>query len=168
MRTPLAAVLAMVLAIGCTDQIAPTAPEAPGPNLAVITNDFVPLQLNVFISCANDGSGEVAEMSGRLHVLETQTTNAAGGSSSTLHFQPMNVKGFGDVTGDRYNANGLTRFSTTIGPGGLPFSDTFVNNFYIIGQGPGNNFQVHSTMHITINANGVVTANVDNGWAVCA
>jgi len=29
---------------------------------------------------------------------------------------------------------------------------TFVNNFRIIGQGPGNNFLVHKTLQIKINA----------------
>ena len=42
-----------------------------------------------------------------------------------------------------------------------------MNNFRIIGQGPGNNFLVHETFHVTINANGVVTATVDNFSVEC-
>ena len=42
------------------------------------------------------------------------------------------------------------------------FTQTFVNNFRIIGQGPGNNFLVHEVFHITINANGDVTVIHDS------
>ena len=39
---------------------------------------------------------------------------------------------------------------------------TFVNNFRIIGQGSGNNFLVHETLHITVNADGTITVFHDN------
>jgi hypothetical protein len=42
-----------------------------------------------------------------------------------------------------------------------------VNNFRLIGQGSGNNLQVHQNVHITINANGTVTATVDNTSVDC-
>jgi len=42
-----------------------------------------------------------------------------------------------------------------------------VNNFYMIGQGPGNNFKVHETYHYTIDANGELTAFVDNFSVTC-
>ena len=45
--------------------------------------------------------------------------------------------------------------------------DTFINNFRIIGQGPGNNYLVHQTVHLTVNANGVVTASVSNSSVEC-
>jgi hypothetical protein len=44
---------------------------------------------------------------------------------------------------------------------------TFVNNFRIIGQGPGNNFLVHETMHITLNAAGFLTVFHDNITVDC-
>ncbi len=40
------------------------------------------------------------------------------------------------------------------------FSDTFVNNFRMIGKGPGNNFLVLATTHLTFYANGDLTADV--------
>ena len=39
---------------------------------------------------------------------------------------------------------------------------SFINNFLMIGQGPGNNFLVHENFHLAINANGDVTAVHDN------
>jgi hypothetical protein len=47
------------------------------------------------------------------------------------------------------------------------FNQTFVNNFRIIGQGPGNNFVLHENFHLTINANGEVTTVHDNFSADC-
>jgi hypothetical protein len=45
--------------------------------------------------------------------------------------------------------------------------ETFINNFRIIGQGPGNNFLVHENSHVTINANGVITSFHDNFTVEC-
>jgi hypothetical protein len=42
-----------------------------------------------------------------------------------------------------------------------------VNNFRIIGQGPGNNYLVHETMHFTINADGTTTVSFDNLTVDC-
>jgi hypothetical protein len=82
------------------------------------------------------------------------------------HFQPQDISGTGFVTGDKYQGTGITQTSNTFSTP-LPIEFTFVNNFYMIGQGPGNNFKVHETFHFTINANGVVTAVVDNFRVTC-
>ncbi|MBI4420235.1 MAG: hypothetical protein HY560_05360, partial [Gemmatimonadetes bacterium] len=47
------------------------------------------------------------------------------------------------------------------------FNTTYVNNFRIIGEGSGNNLLVHATSHITVNANGELTAVVDNFSVEC-
>jgi hypothetical protein len=66
------------------------------------------------------------------------------------------------TTGDKYQATGVTRTSFSMSLQNDQANTTFVNNFRIIGQGPGNKFLVHETAHITINANGTVTVNHDN------
>jgi hypothetical protein len=48
-----------------------------------------------------------------------------------------------------------------------PFDVTFVNNFRIIGASDANNFMVHTTVHMTVNANGEVTATVLNTNISC-
>ena len=80
------------------------------------------------------------------------------------HTQPQGISGQGLTTGDKYQATGVTQdqFNVTVGQ-----EETFVNNFRMIGQGPGNNFLVHETFHITINADGTVTTVVDNFGADC-
>jgi hypothetical protein len=51
--------------------------------------------------------------------------------------------------------------------GVVGFEETFVNNFRIIGQGPGNNFLVHENFHITVNVNGTLTVFRDNFSVEC-
>lgn len=80
------------------------------------------------------------------------------------HFQPQGISGTGLTTGDKYQATGVTQqeFNATAG-----LTQKFINNFRMIGQGPGNNFLVHETFHVTITPNGDVTSTVDNFSVEC-
>jgi hypothetical protein len=133
---------------------------------AVTQNEVVPFAQIVFVPCANGGAGEFVLIEGNLHILMTFTING-NNVSGKIHFQPQGVKGTGLTTGDTYNATGVTQehFEDSL-QNGL-FTDTFVNNFKIIGQGPDNNLLIHQTVHITINADGEVTAEVDNTTVEC-
>lgn len=129
-------------------------------------NDRSEIALTVFISCAADGAGEVVDLAGTLHTLISFTINGNNVSGYT-HFQPQGIVGVGETTGNRYHATGITRESFRNSFRNGQANDTFVNNFRIIGQGPGNNFLVHETEHFTINANGSVTVFHDNFSVVC-
>ena len=130
-------------------------------NAALQVNSAADITLSVFVPCAAGGAGEIVDLSGPLHTVITLTING-NEVSGYLHFQPQGISGTGATTGDKYQATGVTRtsFSTSLHNGQA--NTTFVNNFRIIGQGPGNNFLVHETAHITINADGTVTVNHDN------
>lgn len=133
---------------------------------AVDFNASQTIGLSVFVPCAAGGAGELVDLSGSLHTLITFAANknhVAGYS----HFQPQGISGVGETTGDKYQATGVTLESF-----GVSFQDghatvTFVNNFRIIGQGPGNNYLVHDTEHITFNANGTLTVFHDDFSAAC-
>jgi hypothetical protein len=133
---------------------------------AVVVNDKTDISLTVFIPCAVGGTGEVVDLSGPLHTLISFTINN-NNVSGDFHFQPQGISGTGETTGDKYQATGITResFKASLQNGQANF--TFVNNFRIIGQGPGNNFLVHETLHLTINANGTVTVFHDNFSVDC-
>ena len=124
-------------------------------------NFAFPVTIVAFVPCANDGAGEFIQVTGNLHVL-THTIVNQSGITEKLHFQPQGIAGTGLDSGDKYQATGVTQqiTHTSSDPGVLIIS--FVNNFRLIGQGPGNNFLVHETVHITANARGVQTASVDN------
>jgi len=126
----------------------------------------MPIDLFVFVPCANGGAGELIEVAGPLHVLSQVTISNTGRLLVYDHFQPQGISGTGFVTGDKYRGTGITQFKNTFG-GPFPVTFTFVNNFYMIGQGPRNKFKVHETFHFTINANGEQTAFVDNFRVTC-
>jgi len=123
-----------------------------------------PLDVVVFVPCAAGGAGELVELTGTLHDLFHITADGNGGFHVKQHDNPQELAGPGLTTGAKYQGNGVTQqeFNAKAGE-----TQTFINNFRIIGQGPGNNFQLHENFHITINANGDLTASVDNFSADC-
>jgi hypothetical protein len=133
----------------------------------VTTNLSLPLNMMTHVPCANGGNGEIVQLSGELHLLTTLTIN-----DNTIHVsqhaQPKGVSGIGMVTGDKYQATGVTRSDTN---GAVvttfPYNTTYINNFRVIGPGPGNNYLVHATIHTTIDANGRITAQVTNTSSEC-
>lgn len=129
-----------------------------------VVNVSIPTTIIVFVPCANGGAGETVTLTGDLHVLMNITFDNAGGVHVKEHFQPQGISGVGDITGAKYQATGVTQdeFNAKFG-----YEETFVNNFRIIGQGRGNNFLVHEVFHVTINANGDVTAFFDHFSADC-
>ena len=130
-------------------------------NAAVQVNDTTDINLTVFVPCALGGVGEVVDLAGPLHTLISFTING-NNVSGYSHFQPQGITGTGETSGNKYQATGVTQqsFAQSLQNGQSNF--TFVNNFRIIGQGPGNNFLVHETLHVTINANGTATVYHDN------
>ncbi len=145
-----------------------TAPTVLTPARAVVftENLSIPIELFVFVPCADGGAGEDVVLSGFLHILVHQTIND-NRFRVKLHFQPQGISGSGVSTGDKYQATGVTQetFGGSFVNG--QFTTTFINNFRIIGQGRGNNFLVHQNAHVTFNANGEITAEVDNFSVVC-
>jgi hypothetical protein len=123
-----------------------------------------PVDLFVYVPCANGGTGEYVELTGSLHQVFTVTLNADGGVLMSSIVHPQGISGTGFTTGDKYQGTGETRSTFTSKVG---YESMFVNNFKIIGQGPGNNFLIHETFHVTVNPNGTLTAYVDNFSVVC-
>ncbi len=123
-----------------------------------------PISLFVFIPCANAGVGEFVELTGSLHDVFSYTFDSAGGFRFTYSDNPQGITGLGWDTGAKYQGTGVTRggFSGRTG-----YEETYVNNFRMIGQSTGNNFMVHETYHVTINANGTLTAWLDNFSVDC-
>ena len=128
----------------------------------VDSNASVPIQLAVLVPC----TGDVVQLSGELHVLTALTSNG-NHISGINHFQPQHVAGSDLSTGAKYVGTGDTKttFSDSLVNGQA--LETFVNNFRLIGQGSAPNYVVHENVHLTVNANGIVTASVDNFSISC-
>lgn len=127
----------------------------------------IPFFTIAFVPCAQDGAGEFVLLSGDLHDLVHVTTDSTGGTHVKLHDNPQGITGVGLTSGDVYHGTGVTQSEQNTAASGFPLELTFVNNFRVIGPGPGNNLLVHENTHVTINANGVVTADVDNVSIEC-
>jgi hypothetical protein len=147
-----------MLAIGAGGVLA----VAPAAQAAVTENTKVPIDLLVGIPC----NGDTVELTGSLHILSSFTINN-NQVSGYDHFQPQGISGTDLTTGAKYQGTGVTQdqFSSSLVNGQAQFSS--VNNFKIIGQGTAPNYLVHKNTHLTFNANGTVTANVDNFTASC-
>ena len=163
--------LAAVLLAACQD--APTSPPAPeglrpsfAAALAITTSERIPIELVVDVPCANGGAGEIVELGGYLHILD-HVTFTDNGLHVKSHFQPQGISGVGLTTGASYQATGVTQEEFNIPLNTLGFTDSYVNNYRIIGQGPGNNFLIHETVHVTVNALGEVTSEVGNFRVEC-
>lgn len=161
-----AVVVLPLMLVSCADPGSVTDPEL-APRFAatvVTTNERVPLDLQAFVPCADDGAGELVQLSGPLHVLIHTTVDNKGGMTVRSQFQPQGVGGYGLTTGAKYQATGVTQETFTTNGAA---THTLVNNFRMIGQGTGNNFQVHQNTHITVDANGTVRVDVDNTRTEC-
>lgn len=167
---------ALGFVVGCEgslSSVVPTSPQLVTPaTLAAATvnhmEEKIPLGFVTFVPCANGGAGELVVADGELHVVTQFVMDNRGGVHVSGHFQPIrNVDGIGQVTGDVYQGVGVTRNNFNEAVNGFPLQVTSINNFRWIGPGPNNNLLVHATMHLTINANGGVTAVVDNSSVEC-
>ena len=130
------------------------------------TNEFVPFAQLAFVPCANGGAGELVLIEGTLHI-QSHTTINKNRVSLKIHFQPQGATGTGLTTGDTYHATGVTQEHDSLPITGGAANFTFINNFRVIGPGPDNNLLVKQTVHVTVNANGEVTSEVDNTSAEC-
>ena len=93
----------------------------------------------------------------------TETPN--GGATLITKFNPQGVTGVSLVTGALYRAVGVTTFMTVFAPGVT--SDTYVNRFFLIGTGGAPKSLFSETVHVTIHADGTVSASVDKFSNTC-
>jgi hypothetical protein len=134
--------------------------------VASTTSDIFPITIDAFVPCANGGAGEIVEVSGNLHQVFTTVIDATGDLLLRSHFQPQGISGVGLTSGVKYQATGVTQLTNRI-TAPFPIVVTLINNFRLIGSGPDNNLLVHEEAHVTVNANGVETVNVDKVRIEC-
>jgi hypothetical protein len=123
-------------------------------SLSQLTTTF---NRTLWVSCA----GESVALLGEIEIFSQSTEDDNGGVHLSTHVRPSGVVGVGLTSGLMYRGTGGTFEAEGYAADGYPAVYTFVNNFRIIGQGPGNNLLMHMTIHQTINANGELTADVD-------
>jgi hypothetical protein len=130
-----------------------------------VINITTPFAVSVFIPCANQGNGELVDFTGSLHQTLSITVN---GNNVNIHeaSNPQGAKGVGEITGDVWQANGVTFQDLNASVSGFPFEATFVNNIRLI-NGKEGSVLTHQNIHVTVNANGTATVFQDNSSFIC-
>lgn len=120
-------------------------------------NLTIPTQFHAQNPCAGGRFGEIVVFTGDQHLVFDQTSTSNGHLSTMLHWNAENVIGVGQYTGFQYRATGVTQ-DHLVSNAPLPYTETMTNSYHIIGQGQATNMDLHETTHVTVNADGTVTA----------
>jgi hypothetical protein len=107
--------------------------------------------------------GTTIQLTGSLHSVSTVTENSGGGLLLSFTTNPQGVTGV-DANGVSYQGTGVTTFTATFNRAATL---TFVNNFRLISNGTTADFIVMDVVHLTVNANGVVTVLFDQPTMTC-
>ena len=117
----------------------------------------IPTQFHAQNPCAGGRFGEIVVFTGNQHLVFSQTSTANGHLSTMIHWNADDVIGIGQFTGFQYRATGVTQ-DHVVSNATLPYTETTTNNYHIIGQGQATNMDLKETTHVTINADGSITA----------
>lgn len=131
-----------------------------------VTNDTTTINYAGFVPCANGGAGEILIGTIDVHNLVTSTVNG-NTVSSQFHFQPQGGSLVGVLTGDTYRLTGSSHGSSRESLDTDHYVLTYVNNYNLIGPGPGNNLRVHEIAHVNIDRNEDVTVDHDSFTIDC-
>jgi hypothetical protein len=125
-----------------------------------------PFPFPIIVPCANGGAGEEIIPQGNVRQLSHLTIN---GNNYVIKFQytPQGVTSTGQITGDIYQGVGMSEFTETGSFVNGRATLTSVWMFTNIGRAGAPNWKLIPTVHTTINANGTITASVDNLVASC-
>ena len=126
----------------------------------------IPTQFHAQNPCAGGRFGEIVVFTGNQHLVFGQTSTANGHLSTMIHWNADDVIGVGQYTSYQYRATGVTQ-DHVVSNAVLPYTETTTNNYHIIGQGQATNMDLKETTHVTVNANGYVTASVTDYTFVC-
>ena len=148
--------LAVALLAGCGDENAnPVEPRRAQLDASVTTASTVPFALTAPHPCQ---PGTIVTLTGTLHFEFKTHFDSAGGLHVKLHANPQDVTG-SDTNGVTYHAHGATNQSILIKANAAD-ENTFVNTINVRGSEKDTSFVIHEVVHITVNANGEVTAVV--------
>jgi hypothetical protein len=170
---PVTFLLNALLLIGCSQGPSATAPSGLGltasssvnsatalATAGVVSNTIIPIPPNsvLFDAC----TGEGVHVTGTIHRVTVTTVDANGGTHMEMHFNVQGVSGVGLVTGTQYRGiHTETHSSNASGSGASEF--TTVIDIKLIAEGSADNLTIRDVLiHSTTNADGTVTANIDN------
>ena len=113
-------------------------------------------------------TGEPVLLRGTIHAAGHFTVDGRGGIHIESHLNPQGYSGVGLVTGTKYQLTGAQNFLINADAEYAPpivFSS--LSQIHFISQGSADNFVEFLISHLTVNANGTVTATVFHAGAEC-
>lgn len=136
--------------------------EAFGQATTTTTNEDIPFNSSLTNTC----NGDMVTFSGTLHVVNTYTVDASGGTHLKTHTNYQDVTGTGTPSGLTYNVRTVSNEVVNDNDG--PQSEaTVISTVKLISQGPALNFFLRVVMHVTVNANGETTSEVQEVSIEC-
>ena len=126
------------------------------------TNENIPFTSTLTNLC----NGDQVAFSGTLHITNTMTTDASGGTHLKTHINYQDVSGTGSPSGITYRVRTVSN-ETTNDNDGQQSEMTVIQTVKLIAQGSAPNYFVHFVYHVTINANGETTTSVDETRIEC-
>lgn len=172
----LAVTLAALLTAGCDD--AATGPQsrtadaglevqtAASPSTQTFT---IPVPSPLYMPCpvAGGDPGEFVDLTGSLRVVMTEVVSNSGNYLFRFHIFGSGIEGTGRITGATYRPQGGQNVTLTTQADALPMTFTSTYVFHVIGQGQAPDWHVHETLHLTVDADGRLTADVENSRVAC-
>ena len=116
---------------------------------------------------ANLCNGDVVELQGTLHlVAQGDFVEDAPRQHVHTHLNSQKLTGIGVPSGARYNVNNISNsiFNARIDGANVTTLELMMN---VVSLGSGENFQIQTVFHVTINANGETTAQFQNFHVHC-
>jgi hypothetical protein len=112
-------------------------------------------------------SEPITIVGGTFQLIVNSTTDANGGLHFDIRGNAQGVVATGATSGDSYRLAGDFWSEQTVRNASYPLVLTVVEVHNAVGTGSAQNFIVHIVRHLTIDANGDVTASVDGVSAAC-
>ena len=141
---------------------AAAASPAYGQATTTTTNENIPFTSTLTNPCNNDQ----VMFQGTMHVTNTMTTDASGGTHLKTHVNYQDVSGTGAPSGLTYQVR-TTRNETDNDNDGPQSETTIVQTVKLVSQGSAPNYFLHMVFHITINAHGETTSTVTETRLEC-
>jgi hypothetical protein len=154
----LVAALLLSILVVVTSDPSPAAAQA----TTVTTNETLPFTG----SATNPCNGDAITFSGQIHITNHVTTSSSGGNHIRMHVNYQGVSGTGTPSGANYNV--VTSQNETRNDNVGPQTETTITQVInLIAQGAVPNSKLHVVLHVTVNANGVTTSEVEEITVAC-
>jgi len=144
---------------------AATSSNAAATTYTIITK--VPIVFTGFFPCANGGNGENVVESG-MGFFDSHVTINGNNFIMNLHWHSTAETGIGEITGDSYV--GKFEENSTTEKGSFTngqYKTSYLLNASAIGKGSVPNLRYGARVNVILNANGTMTASIDDAYITC-